>query len=99
MIETTELVKIARKYIETVTRKEGDIFPDYFLFEKGIVFNYQNKEFIKSGERGKRWLGCLQPFIVSKSNGLIYHLFKSDNSEKELIRKFLSNKIKGISLS
>ncbi len=100
MLKIEKVVEIAQNYIETVTREEGAIFPNFRDFGTGIIFSYQSKDFIK-GNKKALWLGNHQPFIVEKKKGLIYHLFREPNTEEELINKFLSNKIdeEGLSLA
>lgn len=97
MLKIKDVINIARSYINIVTKNEGDIFNDFSDFGTGIIFHYQNKEFI-GGNKKAMWFGELSPFIVSKKDGTIYHLFKDSISDKGLIKKFIAKEITGISL-
>jgi len=98
MLQTKEIIEIAKRYIEIVTRGEGDIFPSYIEFGMGIMFNYQSKAFIE-GNKKALWFGDPPPFIIEKECGLIYHILNEDISEEQLIVQFLSNIIQGSSLA
>ena len=99
MLSQKEMVRIAATYIEIVTKEEGAIFPDYKVFEEGIIFNYQSKEFVNTGKKG--WFGGYCGFIIGKDKGLIYHDIKGpiEMNDEKLKKRFQANKIQGISLN
>jgi len=101
MLNQTEIVTIATTYIEIVTEGEGAIFPDYKVFEKGIIFNYQNKEFVATRNRQFLWIGGHCGFIVDNEKGLIYHDIRGpmEMNDEKLKKRFLANKIPAVSLS
>ena len=99
MLKQKEIIAIAAAYVEIVTKEEGAIFLDYKFFEKGIIFNYQSKDFVNSGKNG--WFGGYSGFIVDNKKGLIYQDFRGpmEMNDEKLKNRFLANKIPAVSLS
>jgi len=99
MLNQEKIVRIATTYIEIVTKGEGAIFPDFKVFEKGIIFNYQTKDFVTTGKN--LWFGGYFGFIVENEKGLIYQDFRGpmEMNDEKLKKRFLANKIPAVSLS
>lgn len=99
MLNQKEIVTIATNYVDIVTKGEGTIFPTYQVFDKGIIFNYQSKDFVTTGKNS--WFGGYCGFIVDNKKGLIYHDIRGpmEMNDEKLKKRFLENKIPAVSLS
>lgn len=68
-----ELIQIAKEYMTTICNGELAITGELINFDIGILFHYQDKVFVETGDQDYFAYGGQMYFIVNKKDGSVFH--------------------------